>query len=125
MTELSFLIDLLLNYKLSKEVKVLIADRIRSIEKPITTSPTQTSQFRAGETSGLPAHLLHQAPSTIANFLKEQGQAPAPTAPVAPIETPAAVVSPQAAQALASREQAINAALSGKLEPGRKSPRKF
>jgi hypothetical protein len=127
MTELSFLIDLLLNQKLNKTVKSLIADRIRFIEKPTNSSSTQAFVSQsAGNASGLPAHLLGQAPSTIANFMKEQSHAPvAAQAPVLSSEPAGAIISPLATQALASREQAIAAALSGKPEPGRKSPRKF
>ena len=54
MTELSFLIDLLLNKKLSKEVKSLIADRINLIQ----AQPPQ----------GVRAGIVAQAPSTIANL---------------------------------------------------------
>ncbi len=106
MTELSFLIDLLLNHKLSKEVKKLIADRVREIE----SAPRTAAHIPAG----VPPHLVGQSPSTIANLMKDPPAAPAVVA-----------TTPIAASAIASRQAAIAAQLSGKPEPGRTSPRKY
>lgn len=76
MTELSFLIDLLLNQKLNKQVKDLVANRIREIE---TRSPQAAPVNLRGA----------QAPSTIANLTGQTLQGPVshiPTAPVASAE---------------------------------------
>lgn len=114
MSELSFLIDLLLNQKLSKPVKELIAARIREIE-----ARPQPTVKHPGLGVPIPAHLSQQSPSTIANLLKEDsGTLPQPIA-----------VTAQASQALEQRNAAIRAARAGpfdaKPDPGRTSPRKF
>lgn len=59
MSELSFLIELLLNHKLPKAVKTLVADRIKEIEGGPKRAPVSHAP-------GLPAHLIGQAPSTMA-----------------------------------------------------------
>lgn len=94
-TELSFLIDLLLTKRSPKEKIVLITERIKEIEN----QKTQPQVFvHPGPNA--------QAQSTIANLMKDQV-----TAPVA--------------QALANRQSLIQSAHSDKPEPGRTSPRKF
>lgn len=70
MSELSFLIDLLLNHRLTKDVKTLVAERIKEIEGKPQASPRVA----------LPAHLIGQAPSTIANLAAEP--------PVNPMQAP-------------------------------------
>ena len=126
MTELSFLIDLLVNHKLSKEVKGLVVARIKEIETRAPHIPTAQPRTAAPP---LPAHLQGQAPSTIANLLKEPGASIVPqVSPVAvePVINPEQIaVTPAAAQALAARQALLNSAISGKPEPGRTSPRKF
>lgn len=62
MTELSFLIDLLLNQKLNKQVKELVANRIRDIETKAPQAP-------------MPVVRGAQAPSTIANMTGQPLQA--------------------------------------------------
>lgn len=135
-SELSFLIDLLLNHRLSKPVKELIAGRIREIEARPKEWSAQATGMRPHPASptNLPAHLQGQSPSTIANFIKHNPDAadvtPQPT--VEPkIDTPVAVATTVAtAAAMNARNAAIQAAsqtgaFTGKPEPGRTSPRKF
>ena len=105
MTELQFLIDLLLNHKLTASTKKLISERIKVVESELTTK----SQHRPMAPSSA------QAPST-QRILDEMTQ-PEP-------------VTQAAAQALQSRSAAIKKAIDsgpfgGKPEPGRTSPRKF
>lgn len=136
MTELSFLLSLLLDHKLAKPVQTLIKERIKEIEaRPngILSPSRAVIEYPCYPTKSLPAHMVGQAPSTIANFIKEgmlepvlnaSSQSEADT-PIAPIVTSSAV-----AQALVDRQNAIrNAAkatpLNGKPENGRTSPRKF
>lgn len=131
MTELSWLVDLLVNFKLSKSVKDHVLSRIKEIDaRGSQFSPQNMSRPE----STLPAHLQSQSPSTIANFLKNPQAggtisgttivvSPAATEPI--VDITAVVASPAAAQAMQSRQEALNAALSGKREPGRTSPRKF
>jgi len=108
MTELSFLLDLLLNEKLSVEVKTKITERIRDIESRMSVSPNFKPNIVANSV---------QAPST-QKILDEMAMNPVPVEP----QQPSSVA---AAQALASRQAAIMIAASGKPEPGRTSPRKF
>lgn len=109
MSELSFLLTLLLDHKLSTEVKGLIKERIKEIEfKP------QINQ--AAPVLAQKAILSGQAPSTIANLMKE---------PSAQANPEMIAVTPAASQAMASRQEAIALAMSGKPEKGRQSPRKF
>lgn len=125
MSELSFLLDLLLNHKLSKSVKDLIANRIREIE-------SRTTALSPARIVSVPASLAGQSPSTIANMMKHStGESvPLPTiADTMPVETPQppgiVAGTPATAAALESRNKAIAQALSGRPEPGRTSPRKF
>lgn len=112
MTELQFLLDLLLNHKLTASTKKIVAQRIGDVEATFTFAPR-------------PIYLpppSAQAPST--QKLLDQIAADA-----APIEIPPPTT-PAAAQALQARSAAINRAANsdpfrGKPEPGRTSPRKF
>lgn len=124
MTELTFLLDLLLNHKLPKPTKDAIARRIKDVEVQLQapsigrmlphTQVTQTA-------STVPAHLVGQAPSTIAAMMKHPDLAaalePAPVTVIA--QTPAAQA------AMNARNEALASAMSGKVEKGRTSPRKF
>jgi hypothetical protein len=104
MTELSFLVDLLINQK-PKDFKRLITERIKEIE---------LAPRALVKTNQIPAHLAGQSPSTIANLMKD------------PVEAPqVAINSPAAHAALVQRQEAIAQAMSGKVEKGRTSPRKF
>jgi hypothetical protein len=109
MTELSFLLSLLLDQKLNREVKGLIKERIKEIE---TAPRVGVSTTRAISPTG-------QSASTqkILDEMAEEGKS-------LPIPVHIAQT-PQAAMALASRQQAISQAISGQPEKGRTQPRKF
>lgn len=109
MTELSFLLELLLTHKLAKGTKEAITNRIKEIEQCLRPPPPQ-QVIRPPRTA--------QAPST-QRLLDEMALEPQPVAPDQVAQSPAA------AMALAARQEAINIALSGKEEKGRSSPRKF
>jgi len=66
MSELSFLIELLLNHEFPKETKVLIAERIKEVEKTLTT---RTPILATNQIQNVPPK-LQQAPSTIALMAK-------------------------------------------------------
>lgn len=129
--ELSFLVDLIVNEKLSKTVKSKLVDRIKELEAvraPLGFVAKQTAYAPVN----LPPHIANQSPSTIANFLKSPeaiGASIAVDGSGAAIQAPppaaAIIASPAAAEAMRSRQQAINAAMSAKPEVGRTSPRKF
>jgi len=107
MGELSFLIDLILNEKLTKRLKDRISERIKEIE---LSRPAAVNHNHSQIISS-------QVPST-QRILNEMAMNP-----VQP--EPAQATSVIAQQALLNRQTAISIAASGKPEPGRTSPRKF
>jgi hypothetical protein len=144
MTELSFLIELLLNHKLAKATKDAIAERIKEVETrstasapgPRTPSAAAFVEMASHPAQYLPPEIAKQAPSMQRIMLRhlEQGTAPVSTegTPIHADATvagpaPVAVVAqtPAAAAAMASRAQAISQAISGKREQGQTRPRKF
>ncbi len=116
MSELSFLIDLLLNHKLPKGTKDAIALRIKDVEAnsiPIRSAP---SNIR-------PVGISSQAPSTQAILDRNPDLAAVASAqPPAPVDI---AQTPAAAAAMASRNQAISESLSGKVDKVTGRPRKF
>lgn len=116
MTELQFLIDLLLNHKLPPATKKLLAARIGEVEGRYQP---QAPQPWVGNARANPSA---QAPST-QKILDQMAME------VNPPEN-AVATTPAAAAALQARADAIRLAtqsqpLRGKPEPGRTSPRKF
>lgn len=128
MTELSLLIDLVLNFKLPQAAKHLIVERIREIEARTQPLNAYQASLPVDRTPRPPR--TAQSPSTqrILDEMAAEGASLMPLNPVAP-ESPGPVVqvaqSPQAMAALAARQEAINIAISGREEKGRTSPRKF
>ncbi len=122
MSELSFLIELLLNHDLPAGTKELIASRIRQVEMMLTAKPA-TGQFFQ---TALPGKAT-QAPSTLAamarhgdTILEAPVMPPIPEAPVTQIaQTPAT------AAAMNSRHEAIAASLAGKVDKVSGRPRKW
>ena len=145
MTELPFLVDLLLNHKLPKGAKDAVAARIKEVAATSVTcgpSPVPTFGIRELRTApaAIPPHMVGQSASTIAAMMKQEQaggiSAVPPEAAVvsaqlhglpAPEPQPVAVVAqtPAAVAALAGRQAAIAEQISGKPEKGRTSPRKF
>lgn len=126
MTELSFLLDLLLTHKLSPATKKVIVDRIKCVEanlaRPVHQPPTLVSPMKSVAANA-------QAASTLA-ILEKHNLDPANPAeqPLHPLTIPAVPIvaqTPAAVAALNARQQAINIAASGREEKGRTSPRKF
>lgn len=133
MTELTFLLDLLLNHKLPMATKVAVTERIKEVEARLAQgySIPRNADPRPN-IAAVPAHLANQAPSTIAAMMKHPDLVAqmSPTIGIAPQEPSVAPVqviaqTPAAQAALNARQEAINGALSGKPEKGRTSPRKF
>lgn len=117
-SELSFLIELLLNHKLPKETKDAIASRIKDLD--------ELSGCR-GASIPHPARpvvnqLGSQAPSTQAILDRNPDLAAAliPPPPVAVVAQTQATVA-----ALASRNNAISESLSGKIDKVSGRPRKW
>lgn len=101
MTELTFLIDLLLKHKLDDDTKDALAARIRDVEAALT-APVVTSGY-VQATFGPVSSVGQQSVTRVT----EIGQTPAAQA------------------AIASREQAIAESLSGKINKETGRPRKF
>lgn len=112
MNELSFLVELLLHHKVPKAIRELVAERIKVISGSAPQRPVIQGQ--------------QQAPSTQAALARHTGLDPGPGF-VPPTPEPVAVVAqtPATVAALNSRQEAINAALSGKVDKVSGRPRKF
>ena len=125
MSELSWLLDLLLNHGLDDKTKKHVGKRIAFVEKKLSSPSLQTTVIPVPQARLAVAHGAMQSPSTIAAMQRHAQSAPAENVNNAPEQPviPAATV--QAAQALESRRMAIAAGMTGKPEPGRTSPRKF
>ncbi len=113
MTELSFLIELLMNHRLQKVTKEFILSRIKEVEANLNARPAPYQR---------PGQDLTQAASTRA-LLDKHGPLPSIEMPPIPVEQIAQT--PATAAAMLSRQQAISQALSGKIDKGQTSPRKF
>lgn len=115
MTELSFLLELLMNHKLPKATKDLILKRVKEVEESLYAKPIPMQRYTG------PA----QAASTLASFEKH-GPLPSiemPLMPAGPVEQIAQT--PATAAALLHRQETISNALSGKVGKGETSPRKW
>lgn len=132
MTELSFLIDLLLNHRLPKATRDAVAVRIREVEGKAPTPSwimpaNSNNSYQVTTLPNQPAGLAPQSPSTLAALARHPDlvaemtrQAEAPSANVAVIaQTPAA------AAAMAQRQATILQAQTGKPMAGETRPRKF
>lgn len=120
MTELGFLIDLLLNHKLPLSTKTAITTRLKAVEEELQSRPKQMSSMSI---NGIPTPIspivAAQAPSMQA-IMARNPDLIAPSAPVAVVaQTPAAMA------AMASREQAISESMMGKTNKETGRPRKF
>lgn len=139
MSELSFLLELLLNHKLPKATKEVVVGRIKEIEaspvnrpnpwlavaaqaqKPPKTAQSQSTQRildeMANEGMVMPIEPQHFTAKDQLNVMVGSGEQASIPTQIA--QTPAA------AAALAQRNEAIRIAVSGREEKGRTSPRKF
>lgn len=136
MTELSFLLDLLLNHKLSKPTRDAIVMRLKDVELAIYSRPSvpySGQAITASSVIGPP-----QAASTLAAMARHaQVSVVTPDGSVTsanpalitpgPISAPVAIVAqtPAAVAAINARQESINLALSGKPAKGETRPRKF
>lgn len=136
MTELTFLVDLLLNHKLPKLTRDAVAARIKEVEEKLATLPGQPRHSNVPSISSpIPPHLVGQSPSTIAAMMRHEQAGlvvPPPAIPAAPppplLESQSVAViaqTPAAAAALAERQTAIAVQLSGKPAKGETRPRKW
>jgi len=133
-TELSFLVELLLNHRLPKATKEAVGARIKEVEEQrVPMAHTIVRPVPAPQ--AIPAALQGQSPSTIAAMMRHpdlMAGLQAPTIGMAPSEPSVAPQQPEviaqtaaAAQALQKRQEAIAVQLSGKPKPGETGPRKW
>lgn len=123
-SELGFLIDLMLNHKLPITTKRLVAERIKYVEELLSTrGPGAVSPAPRPNNIGVSV----QAASTQALIAKHADLNPGlPIAIAPPVEQVAQVAQTQAAAtAMASRQAAINASISGSINKETGRPRKF
>ncbi len=129
MTELSFLIDLLLDHELPPKTKQAVAERIKVVEQGLTTNPITHHGTSLGVSltgTPLPPHLAKQAPSTLA-LMAKHGDIPDVAAPVMPPVEPVAQIAhtPAAAAAMNSRNAAIAESIAGKIDKTTGRPKKW
>jgi len=139
-SELSFLLDLLLNHKHSKPIRDIISSRIKEVEVSMKMHqhhplppPTSATQRPLEMIKHQVRDINAQSPSTLAILAKNPDLIPEgevisatpaqPPPPLVPVEQIAQT--PAATQALLHRQQSIQQARSGQPAPGEKSPRKF
>lgn len=127
MTELSFLLDLLMNHRLQKATKEIVAQRIKEVEESLNQKPQVPFQPKP---IVLPPNLAGQSPSTLA-LMAKHGDLP-PIEPIVMPEIPpvtpnvTAIAQNHATQlAMESRQQAIRTGMSGKPISGETKPRKW
>lgn len=127
MTELSFLLDLLMNHKLQKETRELIRARIIQVEANLDCR--QNMHPKAPDNPRHPLLPGTQAASTLAAMARHQGMPiPPPTIEKpSPVESPVEQIAqtPETAAALASRNQAIAESIAGKIDKVSGRPRKW
>lgn len=107
MTELTFLVDLLLNHNLAKETKDVIASRIKDVEQAIQTQSMQVTWNRP-QPVAVPQG-PQQSASTLALMAKHGDLPPVPMAVPTSAPEPVAVVAhtPATAAAMNARAAAL------------------
>lgn len=136
MTELSWLLDLLLNQKLSPTCKQLVSERIKYVEQSLSQKPWVAMSVPYTDTTLTVPRGTEQSPSTLALMAKHQAQGLPPISEIANTDAVAVAMAPNLPQAvpvtaatqmaLQHRQQTIQRALStNKPEPGMTGPRKF
>lgn len=121
MTELSFLIELLLNHDLPKATKDLLATRIKEVESNLVAKPQQANAYSYVP----PPKILQQAPSTLAAMARHGDIPNIVPVPDMPAPEPVAVIAqtPATAAALESTNLIRNGQKPPMTSQGR--PRKF
>ncbi len=142
MTELAFLLDLLLEHKLSAPTRKAITERIKFVEAKLSQGHTTTVVRPApmAVPAVLPPHMVGQSPSTIQAMLRHEanghagppvlqelnGSSMVPAPPMADPQPVAVVAQTPAAMAAMNQRQAVVAqAISGKPMAGETKPRKW
>jgi len=118
-SELSFLLDLVLDDQTPGPMRAKLVARVREVEKNYAQDVTPRVVSRG--TKQIPAAMANQPVVAAQSPSMQRLMADNPDL----IPRPPVPVTSAAAEALAKRQAIMNGALSEKPEPGRKSPRKF
>ena len=129
-TELIFLLDLLLNHKLSKPTKDMILERVKEVEARLSVPPiiNSASAYMPSIPNVMPIvqTCAPQAASTLAALARHPDLLAVAQQPAAAPPTVAQVAQTAAtAKALADRQATINQGISGKPVKGETRPRKW
>jgi hypothetical protein len=125
MTELDFLLELILDDDMPKTLKPKIKDRIAVIQTPMSSAVVRQPQPVIRSVQSMqtiePTNTAQvgQSPSTMARLQELELPFPEPVTPKVVAQ------SPQAVAAIQARQQAIAQQTSGIHEKGRTSPRKW
>lgn len=115
-SELSFLLELVLDDEVPKPIKLKMVARIREVEKNYAQTVLPQPAVPRGTKPGIITPIIAaQSPSMQQLMAQNPDLIPKPPQPV----------TAEAAQALANRQAKILGAANEKPEPGRTSPRKF
>lgn len=114
-SELSFLLELILDEETTKIMKAKLVKRVQEVEKNYTTQPQQNIPRGTRAAVSSNPVVAAQSPSMQRLMAENPDLVPKPAQPV----------TSAAAQALAQRQASIGISISGKEEKGRTSPRKF
>lgn len=121
-SELTFLIELLLNHDLPKITKDLVASRIKEVEQALTARPQAYAPTPVITT----LNGIKQAPSTLAAMARHGDiTIEAPIMPPVPEPVAQIAQTPATAAAMNSRHEAIAASLAGKVDKISGRPRKW
>ncbi len=123
MTELDFLIDILLNHKLPKATKDLVAERIKEVGARAELAPRRMTAPTKQEIFDRSRIVDQVSYGEVPGMIDPIIGPTAVTTPYIPLQEIAKTQ--MAASAIASREQAIAESISGKIDKVTGRPRKF
>lgn len=127
-SELGFLIDLILDDALPKEIKARVASRIKEVEERYSQRPVQV---QLSPPSFITPTGPQQAASTLAAMARHVAAdpsliiAPPPVMPPVPVVIEQIAQTPATAAAMNQRNETIAQAISGKVDKTTGRPRKW
>lgn len=127
MSELSFLLELLLDHELPKPTKDRLAARIREVEARLPFSITPGLAKFQESANQLVSKQLQQAPSTLALMAKHGDIEVTPPPEMPPVPEPVTHIAqtPATAAAMNSRNEAIAQSIAGKIDKVTGRPKKW
>lgn len=125
MTELGFLIDLMLNHKLPLATRKSIAERIKDVESTLSGGHRGNMAPAQGILQPRIRSATDQAPSTAAAIAKHNGVVVERVEQHAPEPVAVIAQTPMAMAAMESRQRAISESIAGKTDKTTGRPRKW